>query len=47
MMNSNFKIQFMVRPNRSSHMGLVRSLDYANEDYLWVVDMDLEKFFGT
>lgn len=35
------------RPNRSAHMALEQSLQYANEGYRWVVDMDLEKFFDT
>lgn len=35
------------RPNRSAHMALEQCIDYANEGYLWVVDIDLEKFFDT
>ncbi len=35
------------RPNRSAHMALEQCIDYANRGYLWVVDMDLEKFFDT
>ena len=35
------------RPNRSAHMALEQAIDYANEGYVWVVDMDLEKFFDT
>ena len=35
------------RPKRSAHMALEKCLDYIREDYKWVVDMDLEKFFDT
>ena len=35
------------RPNRSAHMALEQAIDYANEGYVWVVDMDLEKFFDA
>ncbi|WP_434796521.1 group II intron reverse transcriptase/maturase [Terrisporobacter vanillatitrophus] len=33
------------RPNRSQHQAIKKSLEYINEGYKWVVDMDLEKFF--
>lgn len=35
------------RPKRSAHMALEQAVEFANEDYCWVVDMDLEKFFDT
>ena len=35
------------RPRRSAHDGLKKCLEYANEGYTYVVDMDLEKFFDT
>ena len=38
---------FGFRPNRSAHDALGRCLEYANEGYEWVVDMDLEKYFDT
>lgn len=33
------------RPKRSAHQAIKRSQEYLKEGYLWVVDMDLEKFF--
>lgn len=33
------------RPKRSAHDALKKSIEYANEGYTYVVDMDLEKFF--
>ena len=38
---------FGFRPGRSAHDALRRCLEYANEGYEWVVDMDLEKYFDT
>lgn len=38
---------FGFRPNRSAHDALRRCIEYANEGYGWVVDMDLEKYFDT
>ena len=35
------------RPKRSAHDALRKCVEYANEGYLWVVDMDLEKYFDT
>lgn len=35
------------RPKRSAHDALRKCLEYANEGYEWVVDMDLEKYFDT
>ncbi|WBW99698.1 group II intron reverse transcriptase/maturase [Oceanirhabdus sp. W0125-5] len=35
------------RPNRSAHMALEKSIEYINDGYRYVVDMDLEKFFDT
>ena len=36
---------FGFRPKRSAHQAIKRSQEYLNQGYLWVVDMDLEKFF--
>ena len=36
---------FGFRPKRSAHQAIKRSQDYIMKGYLWVVDMDLEKFF--
>jgi RNA-directed DNA polymerase len=33
------------RPKRSAHQAIKRSQGYLKQGYLWVVDMDLEKFF--
>ncbi len=35
------------RPNRSAHDALKKCLEYAREGNLWVVDLDLERFFDT
>ena len=35
------------RPNRSCEQGVVRALEYLNNGYEWIVDIDLEKFFDT
>jgi len=35
------------RPGRSCHDALRKSMEYINEGYIYVVDMDLEKFFDT
>jgi RNA-directed DNA polymerase len=36
---------FGFRPKRSAHQAISRSQEYLKQGYLWVVDMDLEKFF--
>jgi len=33
------------RPARSAHQAIAKAQAYATEGYLWVVDIDLEKFF--
>ena len=33
------------RPERNAHQAIEESIKYLREGYLWVVDMDLEKFF--
>jgi group II intron reverse transcriptase/maturase len=35
------------RPKRSAHDALGKTIEYANEGYTYVVDMDLEKFFDV
>lgn len=35
------------RPNRQAEMAIVQALEYFNEGYEWVVDIDLERFFDT
>ena len=33
------------RPNRRCEQAIVKLLEYFNDGYLWIVDIDLEKFF--
>ena len=35
------------RPNRSSKTAIQQAIDHANAGYVYVVDMDLRKFFDT
>lgn len=35
------------RPKRSAHMAMHKTLEYLNEGYEWIVDLDIEKFFDT
>jgi len=35
------------RPNRSCEMAIVKLLEYFNDGYTWIVDIDLQKFFDT
>ena len=36
---------FGFRPNRSCEQAVIRALEYLNEGYEWIVDIDLERFF--
>lgn len=36
---------FGFRPNRSCHDAINQALEYLNEGYEWVVDLDIERFF--
>ena len=38
---------FGFRPRRSAHMAMEEVLQYLNEGYEWMVDLDIEKFFDT
>jgi len=38
---------FGFRPNRSCEQAVVRTLEYLNDGYDWIVDIDLERFFDT
>ena len=38
---------FGFRPQKSAQMAILKSLEYMNEGYDWVVDLDLERFFDT
>ena len=35
------------RPNRSCEQAVIRALEYLNDGYEWIVDIDLERFFDT
>lgn len=35
------------RPNRCCEQAIIKLLEYFNDGYLWVVDIDLEKFFDN
>ena len=35
------------RPGRSCEMAIIRSLELLNDGYVWIVDIDLERFFDT
>ena len=35
------------RPNRSCHTAMEKVLEYLNEGYEWIVDLDIEKYFDT
>ena len=38
---------FGFRPNRSCEQAVIRALEYLNNGYAWIVDIDLERFFDT
>lgn len=35
------------RPNRTCEMAIIKLLEYFNDGYTWIVDIDLQKFFDT
>ena len=35
------------RPNRSCEQAIMKLLEYFNDGYIWIVDIDLEKFFDN
>jgi len=35
------------RPNRYAEMAIIQALEYVNDGYEWIVDIDLERFFDT
>lgn len=35
------------RPNRSAHHAITKTLEYLNEGYEWVIDLDIEAYFDT
>lgn len=42
---SDFSYGF--RPNRSAHDAMMKTLEYLNEGYEWVIDLDIEAYFDT
>ena len=38
---------FGFRPNRSAHDAMERTLEYLNDGYEWVIDLDIEAYFDT
>ena len=42
---SDFSYGF--RPNRDCHKAIGKVLEYLNEGYEWVIDLDIEKYFDT
>jgi len=47
-----FEIQFHensygFRPGRSAQQAILKAVEFMNEGYNWIVDLDLEKFFDT
>ena len=42
---SNYSYGF--RPNRSCEMAITKVLEYMNDGYTYIVDIDLEKFFDN
>ena len=38
---------FGFRPNRSAHDAMERTLEYLNEGFEWMVDLDIEAYFDT
>ena len=37
--------EYRFRPNRSYEKTILKILEYLNDGYIWMVDIDLEKFF--
>lgn len=35
------------RPNRDGHGAMKKALEYLNEGYEWIIDLDIEKYFDT
>nr|WP_272508369.1 group II intron reverse transcriptase/maturase [Paenisporosarcina quisquiliarum] len=45
--NQFSELSFGFRPKRSCEMAIIKSLEFLNDGYDWVVDIDLERFFDT
>ena len=35
------------RPNRDCHKAITKALEYINEGYTFIIDVDIEKYFDT
>jgi len=47
-LNLSFKDNsYGFRPKRNAHQAIKKARQYMNEGYIWVVDIDLEKYFDT
>lgn len=40
-------MSFGFRPNRSCRLAVRRAMEHVKDGYMWVVDLDLRKFFDT
>lgn len=41
------EMSYGFRPNRCCEMAIIKALEYMNDGFQWVIDIDLEKFFDT
>ena len=41
------EMSYDFRPNRSYEKAIIKLLEYLNDGYEWIVDIDLERFFDT
>ena len=47
-MKENFmRTDYGFRPGKSAQKAVLKAVEYMNEGYNWIVDIDLEKFFDT
>ena len=42
---SDYSYEF--RPNRNCQQAVEKALEYLNEGYEWVIDLDIEKYFDN
>ena len=45
--NQFSEFSYGFRPKRSCEMAIIKSLEFLNDGYDWVVDIDLERYFDT
>ncbi|MFR4506117.1 MAG: reverse transcriptase domain-containing protein [Catenibacterium sp.] len=47
-LDSSFsEFSYGFRPRRSAQMAVLKTLEYINEGYDWVIDLDIEAYFDT